>query len=160
MMSYMRFAGMILVSTVIMFGLMYLNTFALDHLFYSQTRTWMALLMGAVMAVIMIAFMWSMYPNRPLHVAITFGAIIVFSAALWLGRSQETVDDVHYMKAMNPNHSIAIMTSARAHITDPRVRKLADGIIDAQVREIKEMKDLIAALERNPTPRSARDLPP
>ncbi|MBO9136537.1 DUF305 domain-containing protein [Rhizobium sp. B230/85] len=159
-MSYMRFAGMILVSTVIMFGLMYLNTFALDHLFYSQTRTWMALLMGAVMAVIMIVFMWSMYPNRPLNVAITISAIIVFSMALWLVRSQETVDDVSYMKAMIPHHSIAIMTSARAHIKDPRVRKLADGIIDAQVREIKEMKDLIADLERNPTPRSASDLPP
>lgn len=31
-MSYGRFAAMIAVSTVIMFGLMYLNTFALDHI--------------------------------------------------------------------------------------------------------------------------------
>ncbi|WP_223252484.1 DUF305 domain-containing protein [Paracoccus mutanolyticus] len=71
-------------------------------------------------------------------------------------RSQETVDDISYMKAMIPHHSIAIMTSERAHIRDPRVRALADRIIEAQVREIGEMKALIADLERNPRPRQAR----
>jgi len=112
------------------------------------------------MAVVMIAFMWSMYTNRRLNVAITLGAVIMFSVALWLVRSQETVNDVSYMRAMIPHHSIAIMTSARAHIMDPRVRRLADGIIEAQLREIKEMKDLIADLERDPAPESANDLPP
>ena len=53
------------------------------------------------------------------------------------------MSDVSYMKAMIPHHSIAIMTSERAHIRDPRVRKLADGIIAAQVREIAEMQGLI-----------------
>jgi uncharacterized protein (DUF305 family) len=57
------------------------------------------------------------------------------------------VDDVSYMRAMIPHHSIAIMTSERANITDPRVRELADGIIEAQVKEIGEMKALIADLE-------------
>ncbi|WP_367183435.1 DUF305 domain-containing protein [Sporosarcina sp.] len=52
------------------------------------------------------------------------------------------------MKAMIPHHSIAILTSERANITDPRVRDLADGIIEAQKREIKEMKQLIKDLER------------
>lgn len=159
-MSYTRFAGMIFLSTMIMFGLMYLNTFAFDHVFYSQTRTWMALLMGAAMAVVMIGFMWSMYASRRLNVAIVFGASVVFALSLWLVRSQETVSDVSYMKAMIPHHSIAIMTSSRAHIKDPRVRSLADDIIEAQVREIKEMKSLIADLERNPTPESAGELPP
>jgi len=74
-------------------------------------------------------------------------------------RSQETVDDVSYMKAMIPHHSIAIMTSERAHIKDPEVRKLADGIIDAQVREIAQMKQMIARLQANPAPDGAPDLP-
>ena len=64
------------------------------------------------------------------------------------------------MKAMIPHHSIAIMTSERAHIRDPRVRALADGIIEAQVREIAEMKALIADLEANPPADGAPDLPP
>jgi uncharacterized protein (DUF305 family) len=151
---------MIVVSTIVMFGLMYLNTFSSDHIFYSQTRTWMAVLMGAVMAAIMIGFMWSMYPRRRWNVGIVIGAILAFAVSLFLIRSQETVSDVSYMKAMIPHHSIAIMTSARAHITDPRVRKLADGIIEAQVREIDEMKGLVADLEKNHPPEDAPDLLP
>lgn len=160
MMSYSRFGAMIATSTVVMFGLMYLNTYELDHATYSQTRTWMALLMGAVMAVIMLAFMWSMYRSKPANVAIIGASAAVFVASLWLVRSQETVYDVSYMKAMIPHHSIAIMTSERAHIRDPRVRKLADDIIKAQVREIAEMKSLIADLEAHPVPASSPDLSP
>ncbi len=157
--GYGRFAAMIATSTIVMFGLMYLNTYAFSHVFFSQTRMWMALYMGAVMAVIMLGFMWGMYRNRRTNIAILAGSIIVFALALWLVRSQETVDDVSWMKAMIPHHSIAIMTSERAHIKDPEVRKLADGIIDAQVREIAEMKKMIARLEARPTPNGAPDLP-
>lgn len=158
-MGYARFAGMIATSTVVMFGLMYLNTYALSHIEFSQTRMWMALVMGAVMALIMIGFMWGMYPDRRANLGIVAGAIVVFAGALWLVRSQETVGDVAYMKAMIPHHSIAIMTSERAHIKDPEVRKLADGIIDAQVREIAQMKRAIARLEAHPTADDAPDLP-
>jgi uncharacterized protein (DUF305 family) len=55
------------------------------------------------------------------------------------------------MKAMIPHHSIAILTSERAHISDPRARGLADKIIESQRREIGEMKALIEALELHPT---------
>jgi hypothetical protein len=159
-MSYSRFGAMVAVSTVVMFGLMYLNTYALDHVWFSQTRVWMAVIMGAVMAAIMLGFMRKMYPNGQANLAIIGGCVVAFAVSLWLVRSQETVDDVSYMKAMIPHHSIAIMTSERAHIRDPRVRKLADGIIRAQVREIAEMKQLVGDLERNPAPSGTRDLPP
>ncbi len=145
--NYGRFAAMIATSTVVMFGLMYLNTYQLDHVYFSQTRAWMALYMGAVMAVIMLAFMLGMYANRRVNTAIFLGSAVVFALALWLVRSQTTVGDVAWMKAMIPHHSIAILTSERARITDPRVRKLADGIIEAQRREIAEMKALITDLE-------------
>ncbi|TIR20581.1 MAG: DUF305 domain-containing protein [Mesorhizobium sp.] len=158
-MSYIRFVAMTVVSTIVMYGLMYLNTYALDHVFFSQTRVWMAILMGGTMALIMIGFMWEMYKSIAANVAIVVAAIAVFAGALWLVRSQETVTDVSYMKAMIPHHSIAIMTSERAHIRDPEVRKLADGIIDAQVREIAQMKRLIARFEANPAPTGAPDLP-
>jgi uncharacterized protein (DUF305 family) len=148
---YLKFAAMIATSTVVMFGLMYLNTYALDHITYSQTRTWMALVMGATMAVIMMGFMWSMYKKTAINVAIMVASIAIFAGSLWLVRSQETVSDVSYMKAMIPHHSIAIMTSERANISDPRVRQLADEIMEAQVREIAEMKQLIADLEGNPS---------
>ena len=159
-MSYMRFCLMIAASTVVMFGLMYLNTYALDHVFYSQTRTWMAVVMGAAMAVLMMGFMWGMYRRPRLNAAIVISSVVVFAVALWLVRSQATVDDESYMKAMIPHHSIAILTSRRAHIRDPRVRQLADAIIETQVREIGEMKDLLAALKRQPVADGAPDLPP
>jgi len=146
-MSYGRFAAMIVTSTVVMFGLMYLNTYALDHVYFSETRAYMALVMGATMAVIMLGFMLAMYTDRRLNLAIALGSAVVFVAALWLVRSQATIGDVTWMRAMIPHHSIAIMTSERAHLTDPRVRKLADGIIESQRREIGEMEALIRELE-------------
>lgn len=158
-MSYARFAAMVATATIIMFAMMYLNTYAADHVEFSQTRAWMALMMGAAMAAIMLAFMWSMYGNRRLNIAILAASVIVFAGSLWLVRSQATVGDVSYMRAMIPHHSIAIMTSERAHIRDPRVRHLADGIIRAQVKEIGEMKALVADLDRNPPPKDAPDLP-
>ncbi len=63
---------------------------------------WMALVMGAVMALIMIGFMWGMYKNIRANIGIVVGAILVFGGALWLVRSQETVDDVAWMKGDDP----------------------------------------------------------
>ena len=158
-MHYGRFAAMIATSTIVMFGLMYLNSYSFEHIAYSQTRTWMALVMGAIMTVIMLGFMWGMYENKRANSAILVGSVAIFGTALWLVRSQETVGDISYMRAMIPHHSIAILTSERAHIRDPEVRKLADGIIDAQVREIAQMKKLIARLEAKSAPKEAPDLP-
>ena len=146
-MSYWRFGAMIVTATIVMYGLMYLNTYAFEHVFWSETRVWMALVMGATMAVIMLGFMLNMYKKRAVNLTILGGAVVVFAFALWLLRSQATVDDVEYMKAMIPHHSIAVMTSERAQITDPRVRKLADEIIESQRREIAEMKYLAAYLQ-------------
>lgn len=145
--SYGRFAAMILTSTVVMFGLMYLNTWAIDHVFFSETRAFMALYMGAVMAAIMLAFMLGMYSNRRANIAIFAASAVVFAGALYLVRSQDTIGDVAWMKAMIPHHSIAVLTSSRANISDPRVRELADAIIATQIKEIEEMKTLIADLE-------------
>jgi len=148
-MKYGRFFAMIATSTVVMFGLMYLNTYALDHIFFSQTRMWMAIYMGAAMAIIMLAFMLGMYSNKKVNLAIFAGATLAFALSLWLVRSQEMVDDLDWMRAMIPHHSIAILTSERANISDPRVRALADAIIEAQLSEIAEMKRYIADIEAN-----------
>jgi Domain of unknown function (DUF305) len=159
LMGYGRFAAMIATSTVVMFVLMYFNTYALEHVRFSETRVYMALLMGAAMAVVMLGFMFSMYRNKRLNVAILAVAVIIFGASLWLVRSQQTIGDVAYMKAMIPHHSIAIMTSERAHIKDAEVRRLADGIIDAQVREIAEMERHIDRLRADPPRADSPDLP-
>ena len=145
--SYKRFAAMIATSSVVMFGLMYSTALQLQHVWWSQTRFWMALYMGATMAVIMLVFMRGMYSDTRKNAAIFAGSAILFAIAVFLARSQRTVTDISWMKAMIPHHSIAILTSERARIEDPRVRKLAEGIIESQRREIAEMETLIAELE-------------
>ena len=155
---YGRFWAMVATSTVLGWGAMYLNTYQLDHVLFSWTRVFMALIMGGLMTAVMMGFMWSMYPNKRMNLAVMGIAIVLFVAGLGLVRSQATVNDLAYMRAMVPHHSIAVLTSSRAHIADPRVRKLADGIIEAQVREIAEMKMLIADIERS-GPRGAEPLP-
>ncbi|MDT7856432.1 DUF305 domain-containing protein [Rubrivirga sp. S365] len=148
-MSYKRFFGMIATSTVIMFGLMYATIYTLDDAWWSQTRFWMAVFMGSMMAIVMLSWMLNMYDNKKANVAIFVGSAVLFVAGLFFARSQTTVDDVSWMKAMIPHHSIAILTSERANISDPRVRRLADEIILAQRREIAEMEALIGDLERS-----------
>jgi uncharacterized protein (DUF305 family) len=146
-MSYFRFAVMIAVATIIMMGLMYLNSYQLDHVYFSETRAFMALVMGAAMVPIMLGFMRKMYPRVGVNIVFLVAAVALFAGSLWLVRSQATVGDVAYMKAMIPHHSIAILTSERAPISDHRVRKLADAIIATQRKEIAEMKALIQELE-------------
>ena len=89
--AYARFAGMILTSTAVMYGLMYLNTFAFAHVVFSETRLYMALLMGAVMAVIMLSFMLHMHKSRGVNIGIYAGSAAVFVVALYLVRSQTTI---------------------------------------------------------------------
>lgn len=155
-----RFAAMIAASTAVMFALAYSNVYAADHVFFSQTRMWMALMLGMAMTLIMLGFMWGMYRPRAAKIAVMIGAAAGFAVFLYLMRSQETVDDAAWAKAMIPHHSIAVLTSRRAEISDPRMRKLADEIIAAQVREIAQMELLLADIEANGEMGDGRPLPP
>ena len=165
--NYWRFMAMVATSTAIMFGVMYLHTYELDHVTWSETRFWMTFVMGGTMMIVMLLFMWGMYKDRTKNFIILGVGALVFAVALWLVRSQATVDDEEYMSAMIPHHSIAVLTSSRAEITDPRVRKLADAIIEAQIKEIAEMKLLLEDIDRNgemgdgtPLPARTTDLTP
>lgn len=149
MKSYIRFGLMILTSTVIMYFLMFFNIFELSHFTFSETRIYMSIMMGSVMAIIMLLFMWEMYQKKKLNYLILGISILTFGTSLWLVRSQATVDDTSWMKSMIPHHSSAILTSEKADISDPRVQELRDAIIKAQEVEIAEMKNLIEDIEVN-----------
>lgn len=147
---YVRFALMVLTSTALMFALTYTNAFSVDHVRFSEERVYMAVLMGAAMSLVMLAFMAGMmYHDRRLNAVVVTVALVLGGTALYLSRSQSLVDDQSYMSAMIPHHSIAILTSERAGIEDVRVRELADGIAAAQREEIKEMDWLVEDIEEN-----------
>ncbi len=145
--NYLKFLLMILTAGAVMYVVMYFNTYQFDHVYWSWTRFFMTMMSTATMAVIMLGFMWGMYTKKVVNMAIVGAAVVVFSLGLWLVRSQATIGDVAWMRAMIPHHSIAILTSERADLDDPRVQELADEIIEAQKREIAEMKSIIADLE-------------
>lgn len=153
MKSYIRFDLMILTSIVVMYFLMYFlmffNIFELSHFEFSETRVYISIMMGSVMAIIMLLFMWKMYQKKKLNYIILGVSILSFGISLWLVRSQATIDDSSWMKAMIPHHSIAILTSERADVSDPRVQELRDTIIKTQKEEIAEMKKLIEDIEKN-----------
>ncbi len=146
-MSWGRFGAMIVASTTIMFFLMYQLVYSAEHALFSLTRLVSALVMGCVMTAVMLGFMWKMYRPTVAKVAVLAGAVVIGIALLAVNRSQMLVGDVDFMKAMIPHHSIAINNARQADIRDPRVRYLADRITRDQVKEIEEMKRLIADIE-------------
>ena len=148
MSNYTKFYLMLGCSFIAMYITMYLNTYVFDHVYFSLTRFYMVCLGISTMALIMWFFMRNMYKNKKKNIVILIGSVVLFLGALGLVREQKsTVDDVLWMKAMIPHHSIAILTSERADIQDPEVKKLADDIIKAQRKEIEEMKAMIKRLE-------------
>lgn len=158
-MGWARFAGMILLSAAIMFFLMYQLVYDWDHTTFSLNRLLASLIMACVMSIIMLAFMWSMYRGTGLKIAILAGAAVLGAGLLYANRSQSLIGDVSFMRAMIPHHSIAVNNASRAALSDPRVRKLADGIIASQITEIAEMKLLIDDIEKNGS-RGQSALPP
>lgn len=162
--NYIRFGMMIATAMVVMFGLMYLNTYEFADVRWSMTRFYMTFIMGAAMAVIMLSFMRGMFSHKKLNLAIYLGSMVVFLVALLFVRNQIAIQDTAYMSAMIPHHSIAILTSERAGINDVRVRELADEIIESQRREILEMNWLLADIAANgiastPAEAEARPVP-
>jgi hypothetical protein len=148
-MGWGRFAAMIGTSVIIMFFLMYQLVYSAEHAMFSVNRFLAALIMGGVMTAIMLAFMWKMYRPQAAKVAVLVGGLLVAGILLALNRSQALIDDSRFMKSMIPHHSIAINNARKARISDPRVRDLADQIIESQVREIEEMKLLLEDIDRN-----------
>ena len=158
-MSWGRFAAMIGVSTFIMFFLMYQLIYSLDHAMFSMNRMIASLVMGCVMTIVMLSFMWSMYKGMGTKITVLVIAAMLGIFFLFANRSQIVIGDVNFMKSMIPHHSIAINNARKASISDPRVRELADQIIESQVREIAEMKLLIDDIARNGE-RGEAELPP
>ena len=148
-MGWGRFAAMIAVSTVVMFALMYQLVYRADHVMFSLNRLVASLVMGCVMTIVMLGFMWSMYRGQRAKVVVLVVAALLGLALLGANRRQAFVGDLAFMRAMVPHHSIAINNARKATLRDPRVRRLADGIIESQVREIEEMRLLIDDIERN-----------
>lgn len=145
--NYIKFALMMLLSFLIMYAIMFTNVVALNHIMLSTTRTYMAILMICPMAISMLLFMWKMYDNKKLNVAIIVFATLLFFSTFFALRDQYFINDVSYMKAMIPHHSSAILTSENTNFEDDKTQQLANDIIAAQKKEIDLMLAYINRIE-------------
>lgn len=148
-MSWGKFAAMIAASVIAMFFLMYQLVYSWDHAMFSMNRLVSSFVMGTVMTLIMLGFMWKMYHGMATKVAVVIGALILGIILLVVNRNQALIGDEDFMKSMIPHHSIAINNARKSDIRDPRVKALADEIIESQVREIAEMKWLLDDIDQN-----------
>jgi len=146
--AYQKFGITMAISFIIMYSIMFLNVSEMNHIYLSLTRTYMTFLMISTMAIVMLLMMGKMYTNKKINTFIIIGSVLIFGLVFTALRTQTPVGDEQYMKAMIPHHSSAIMTSENANIQDPELRKLADDIIDAQKREIAQMKAILDRLDR------------
>lgn len=145
--SYKKLILIMTVSFFIMYLVMFLNMDRISNYHTSITRLYMAILMVAPMAILMMVWMKKMYPNKRINRVIIITGFLVFLLTFIGLRTQTPISDIQYMKAMIPHHSSAIMTSKHANITDPEVRKLADSIIASQEREIRQMEAIIERMK-------------
>lgn len=145
--NYTIFFLMLLCSAISMYITMYFNTYQFNHVYFSWTRMYMTLIGIGGMAIIMFLFMRKMYTNKTKNAAIIISSLLLMAFSTYLVRQQVPIADIKWMKAMIPHHSIAVLTSNQADLKDPEVKKLAKDIIEAQEREIEQMKKMIARLE-------------
>ncbi len=146
---YLRFGAMILTSMVLMYWAMFASSYEWSHVRYSQSRVYMALVMGGTMGLVMLGFMLNMYRNMKVNIAIVVASVLLLGLGITLDRSQTGVDDVTFMRAMIPHHSLAITRAERFAVDDVRVCELAVAISEAQRREIDEMDWLIEDINEN-----------
>ncbi|WP_225307280.1 DUF305 domain-containing protein [Adhaeribacter soli] len=146
--NYKKFALMLALSFLIMYAVMFLNVAETDHIYLSLSRTYMTLLMVSPMAILMLLMMPMMYKHKKLNRLIMVSALLVFVLTLTFLRKQIPVNDQQYMKAMIPHHSSAIMVSKNADLKDPELKKLSEDIIEAQEKEIRQMKHILHRLNK------------
>jgi hypothetical protein len=159
---YLRFGAMILTAMFVMYWVMFVASWELSHVRFSESRVFMALAMGGTMGLVMLGWMLNMYKNTTGNIIIVLVSILLFSAGVALDRSQITVEDIGFMRGMIPHHSLAITRAERAQIEDVRLCELAYEISEAQRREIDEMDWLIQDIQSNglaETPEEAASRP-
>lgn len=149
MKMYLRFAAMILTAMVVMYFVMFTGSWEWSHVRFSQSRVFMTLTMGGTMGLIMLGWMLGMYKSWKANIAVIVASVVLIGGGIALDRSQITVGDTAFMRAMIPHHSLAITRAERFQNQDVRVCELAVEISEAQRREILEMDWLIEDIEQN-----------
>lgn len=143
---YAKLALMLVINGLIMFGLTYALIDRWEHFVPNINRLYMAVIMVSAMVPTMVGLMWSMYPDARVKAGVIGGAVVVFTLFLILARTQTPVGNEQFLRSMIPHHSSAILMCEHGDLTDPEIVALCGDIVEAQEREIDQMR---AMLERH-----------
>lgn len=142
---YVMLAVNLGLSLVIMYVAMFAMIWTSSEFIQNVNFLYMALVMWAPMAMVMLLTMGSMYQNRKLNF-ILYGLFALTLALSYAAiRNQSLVGDRQFLRSMIPHHSGAILMCQQAKISDPEIQQLCREIIVSQKAEIDQMK---AILER------------
>ena len=136
---YKTLAIMLVLNTLIMFEMI---AQASDFV-VNLNMAYMALTMAAPMAILEIAMMGGMYPNRRANLMIGGVAALVLIGSFLAIRTQAAIGDSQFLRSMIPHHSGAVLMCKEATISDPEIKALCVGIIQSQEAEIAQMKALL-----------------
>ena len=127
----------------ILFNPMNILTYKINHLHFSLTLFYGALLMASNMiwAHEIIHFLSMKHFNtRVFFIGVLLSVFTSFSL-----RKQLFVNDKQWLKRMISHHSTALTTSHNIlnKTNNPNIKKLANDIIETQEKEIKLMKSML-----------------
>jgi uncharacterized protein (DUF305 family) len=142
---YLMLGVNLMLSLIIMYVAMFAMIWSWGEFVQNINSLYMALVMWAPMAAVMLLTMRPMYPNRKLNALLYLGFAAVFILSMIGIRQQSLVGDQQFLRSMIPHHSGAVLMCEEAKITDPEIQTLCRGIIRSQTSEIDQMK---AILER------------
>jgi uncharacterized protein (DUF305 family) len=143
-MMYKKLGLAILINTVLMFLITYVNIRSLDHFYFNINRVYMAVLMAAPMVIVMMLVMRSMYERKRLNVILIAASAAVVILTVALIRTQTPVGNESFLRSMIPHHSSAILMCQESTITDPQIGELCRQIVQSQEEEIAEMKAILS----------------
>jgi uncharacterized protein (DUF305 family) len=140
---YLMLGVNLLLSLIIMYVAMFAMIWTWGEFVQNINFFYMALVMWAPMAAVMLLTMREMYPNRKLNGLLYLGFAAVFFLSMIGIRQQSLVGDRQFLRSMIPHHSGAVLMCEKAKITDPEIQTLCQGIISSQTSEIDQMMDLL-----------------
>lgn len=109
---------------------------------------YMAVTMWAPMGIFMLATMPGMFSRNKLNIALYCVFIVLTIASFGATRWQASIDDRQFIDSMIPHHSGAILMCREATLLDVELVDLCEKIIASQRREIEQMNDIKARLDR------------
>lgn len=142
---YLMLGVNLLLSLIIMYVAMFAMIWSWGAFVQNINFFYMALVMWAPMAAVMLLTMRPMYPNKKLNGLLYLGFAAVFVLSMIGIREQSLVGDRQFLRSMIPHHSGAVLMCEKAKITDPEIQSLCQGIVSSQTSEIDQME---AILER------------